>query len=204
MSRLFSGSTACSFARTVQVASFTALSLLPSSSLRAQTVAITGGTVYPVSGPKIENGTVILQNGRIIAVGREVPVPAGATQIDARGKSVVPGFVHASTTLGLSQVGSVDGTNESQKEGDLNPSFNVSEAIDPAFVNIAVARMEGVTSSISEPTGRFLPGQAVFIDLAGSRVDDMIVKSPVAMMVDLSEGSKGAGGGSRAGVMQRL
>lgn len=174
------------------------------SALAAQAIAITGGTVYPVSGPRIENGTVIIQNGRITAVGRDLAVPAGATRIDATGRWITPGFIHASTTLGLGQVGSINGTNESQKEGDINPSFNVADGINPAVVNIAVARMEGVTSSITRPTGGLLPGQAVFIDLAGNRVEDLVVKSPVAMMVDLSENSKGAGGGSRAGVIQRL
>ena len=51
----------------------------------AQTIAITGGTVYPVSGPKIEHGTVVIANGKVVAVGTNVPVPAGATRIDATG-----------------------------------------------------------------------------------------------------------------------
>jgi imidazolonepropionase-like amidohydrolase len=181
-----------------------ALAALCSGTLFAQSTAIIGGTIYPVSGPKIENGTVIIQNGRITAVGRDVAVPSGATRIDATGKMVLPGFVHASTTLGLSQVGSVNTTNESSKEGDINPSFNVVDGINPAVVNIPIARMQGVTASVIRATGGLLPGQAAFINLAGSRIEDMVVKSPVAMMVDLTENTKGAGGGSRAGVIQRL
>ncbi|MEO8200609.1 MAG: amidohydrolase family protein [Gemmatimonadota bacterium] len=175
-----------------------------SARANAQTIAITGGTVYPVSGPRIEHGTVIIQNGRITAVGRDVGIPAGATRIDATGRWVTPGFIHASTTLGLSEVGSIDGTNESSREGVINPSFNVADGINPAVVNIAVARMEGVTSTIARPGGGLIAGQAIFIDLAGDQARDMIVKSPVAMVIDLSENSKSAGGGSRAGVIQRL
>jgi heme exporter protein CcmD len=65
------------------------------SAARAQTVAITGGTVYPVSGPRIENGTVLLRDGKVVAVGANVAVPAGAQRIDATGKTIVPGFINA-------------------------------------------------------------------------------------------------------------
>ena len=62
--------------------------------LLAQTIAITGGTVYPVSGPKIEGGTVLIRNGVIAAVGAGVAVPQGATVIDATGKWVKIGRAH--------------------------------------------------------------------------------------------------------------
>src|SRR5437867_11215454 len=67
----------------------------------AQTIAITGGKAYTVSGPPNENGTVIISNGKITAVGINVPIPAGAQRIDAAGKIVNPGFVNSSTQLGI-------------------------------------------------------------------------------------------------------
>ena len=76
----------------------------------AQTIAITGGKVYPVSGPAIENGTVIITNGRITAVGANVAIPAGAQRIDATGKIVTPGFVNSSTQLGVQEVSQVSDT----------------------------------------------------------------------------------------------
>src|SRR5919205_4550357 len=75
------------------------------ASAGAQTVAIVGGKVYPVSGAPIENGTVVITNGRITAVGTNVPVPAGAQRIDATGKIVTPGFVNSSTQLGVQEIG---------------------------------------------------------------------------------------------------
>jgi len=170
----------------------------------AQTVAITGGTVYPVSGPRIENATIVVQNGRMTAVGQGVAVPAGATRIDATGRWITPGFFHAWTTLGLSEVGSVAGTNESEREGDVDPSFNVADGLNPAVVNIPIARVQGVTSAISVPTGGLISGQAVLINLAGEVITDMVAQSPVAMVINVNEGSRGAGGNSRAGVIQRL
>ena len=70
-----------------------ALSVVAALPCASQTIAITGGKVYPVSGPPIENGTVIITNGKIAAVGANVAIPAGAQRIDATGKIVTPGFV---------------------------------------------------------------------------------------------------------------
>ncbi len=172
----------------------------------AQTIAITGGTIYPVSGPKIENGTLLLRDGKVAAVGASVEVPSGATLIDAKGGWITPGLIHGGSTLGLKlfDIGVQIETQEDTASGDMKPSFNVAEGLDPASMAIPVARLEGVTSSISKPALGLIPGQAVLIDLAGDRIEDMVVQSPVAMMADLGQGGKQAGGGSRARATQRL
>ena len=170
----------------------------------AQTVAITGGTVYPVSGPKMDNATVLIRDGKIVAVGPDVTVPAGATRIDATGKWVTPGFFHGKTTEGLQVVGSVSETNEQSMEGDINASFNVADGINPRAVTIPIDRLEGLTTVVSMPSGRFIQGQAAVIDMSGATVGDLLVRSPAGMAVDLTSGSKGAVGGSRAGLVERL
>ena len=173
--------------------------------LLAQTIAITGGTVYPVSGPKIDNATVLIRDGRIAAVGTNVAVPAGATRIDAAGKWVTPGFIDGAGQMGLREISAVQNTNEATLRGnEVAAAFNVLEGINPASTLIAVNRMEGITSTVAVPNGSLIWGQAVMIDLDGETIDAMRVKSPVAMVADLSEGAKEAGGGSRAGVAQRL
>ncbi len=68
----------------------------------AQTIAITGGTIYPVSGPKIENGTLLLRDGKIAAVGASIEIPSGATRVDAKGGWITPGLIHGGSTLGSS------------------------------------------------------------------------------------------------------
>src|SRR5215213_2326460 len=83
-----------------------------------QTVAITGGKVYPVSGPVIENGTVLVRDGKIVAVGANVTVPNDATRIDASGKWVTPGLINAQTGLGVTEVGAVPGTVDRTARGD--------------------------------------------------------------------------------------
>ncbi len=173
--------------------------------LLAQTIAITGGTAYPVSGPKIENATVLIRDGRIAAVGTNVAVPAGATRIDASGKWVTPGLIDGAGQMGLREIGAVQNTNEYTLRGnEIAAAFNVLEGINPASTLIAVNRMEGITTTLAVPNGSLIWGQAVLIDLDGTTIEAMRVKSPAAMVADLSEGAKDAGGGSRAGVAQRL
>ena len=173
--------------------------------LLAQTIAITGGTVYPVAGPKIENATVLIRDGRIAAVGSNVAVPAGATRIDASGKWVTPGFIDGAGQMGLREIGAVDNTNEYTLRGnDVAASFNILEGVNPASTLIAVNRMEGITTTLAVPNGNLIWGQAALIDLDGATIEAMRIKSPAAMVADLSEGSKSAGGGSRAGVALRL
>jgi imidazolonepropionase-like amidohydrolase len=173
--------------------------------LLAQTIAITGGTVYPVSGPKIENATVLIRDGKIAAVGTNVAVPAGAMRIDASGKWVTPGLIDGAGQMGLREISAVQNTNEATLRGnEVAASFNVLEGINPASTLIAVNRMEGITTTLAVPNGSLIWGQAVLIDLDGATIEAMRVKSPAAMVADLSEGAKDAGGGSRAGVAQRL
>ena len=183
------------------------LLIIQVSQLQAQTVAITGGTIYPVSGPRIENGTLLLSDGRIAAVGdATLEIPAGARRVEARGKWITPGLIHGGSTIGLKlfDLGAQLETQEDTVSGDVKPGFNVAEGLDPANIAIPVARLEGITSSISKPAVGLIPGQAVLIDLAGNRIEEMIARSPVAMMMYLGQQSKEAGEGRRARALQRL
>lgn len=170
----------------------------------AQTIAITGGTVIPVAGPRIENGTVLIRDGVIAAVGASVAVPDGAQRIDARGKIVTPGLINAFTQLGLTEVDLAPGTVESSVNSDVAAAFNVAEGINPASTLIPVTRIEGITSALVAPVGSFIAGQSAFIDLTDGPIEQLVAKSPVAMHVTLDESAKAAGGGSRAGVAERL
>ncbi len=173
--------------------------------LLAQTIAITGGTVYPVSGPKIDNATVLIRDGRIAAVGTNVAIPAGATRIDAAGKWVTPGLIEAGGNLGLTEISAVQGTNEAfQRVSEVAASFNVAEGINPASTLIPITRIEGITTALTWPQGQLIGGQGVMIDLDGATVEAMLVKSPSALLATLSEQSKDEGGGSRAGAAARL
>ncbi len=170
---------------------------------QSQTVAITGATVFPVSGPRITNGTVLFRDGKIVAVGANVAVPTGATRIDANGKWVTPGLFHANGGSGLGVAG-LNGFGEGRVQGEINPSFNPAEGIDPAAFTIPIARTGGVTGALLTPGGGLFPGQAVAVDFSGDRIEDLIVRRNAAVVLDLTSGSRDAGGGSRAGVLARV
>ncbi len=173
--------------------------------LLAQTIVITGGTVYPVSGPRLPNASVLIRDGRIVAVGTNVAIPPNATRIDAAGKWVTPGLIDGAGQLGLVEISAVPGTREATVQGDtIAASFNVAEGINPASTLIPVTRIEGITTALAAPSGNLVSGQAVLIDLDGATIEQMLVKSPVGIVADLSESAKDDAGGSRAAVADRL
>ena len=171
----------------------------------AQTIAITGGKVYPVSGPPIENGTVIIVNGKISAVGANVPIPAGAQRIDATGKTVTPGFVDASTQLGVQEVAAVNDTRDMSARGKDNiaASFTVWEGLNPNSVLLAPARKEGITTFVIVPTGGLVSGQAALVDVVSGTTTDMIIRAPVAMVAEIGD-PQSVGLGSRGELIVKL
>lgn len=172
-------------ALTTALAASLGAALAAAASLGAQTVAITGGTVYPVSGPRIENGTVLIRDGRIVAVGQNVAVPAGAERIDATGKWVTPGLFNAATTLGVVEVGAVGDTRDVSAAGTrgIAASFTVWEGFNPASVLLAPARNEGVTTVGVVPAGGLISGQLAIVDLVPDTSLAGMIRGPSAGMV---------------------
>jgi imidazolonepropionase-like amidohydrolase len=157
--------------------------------LAAQTIAITGGKVFPVSSAQIDNGTVVIVDGTITAVGAGVPIPAGAQRIDARGKWVTPGLVHSATTLGLVEVDAVTDTDDARAKGDRGVAAAVRawEALNPSSALWAPAREDGVTNVIVLPGGGFVGGQAALVETLEGALSDMVRKAPAGMFVDLTD-----------------
>lgn len=175
----------------------------------AQTVAITGGTVYPVSGPAIPNGTVLVRDGRIVAVGANVSVPADAQRIDATGKVVTPGFVNAGTQLGVYEIGAVQTTGDARAAGrdGIAAAFVVADGFNPRSNLLAITRNDGVTSALVLPQGGLIAGQASFVDLAGARGGTdarAFVRRPSAAMVAQLGPWRGPGVASRGELIARL
>jgi imidazolonepropionase-like amidohydrolase len=171
----------------------------------AQTIAITGGKVYPVSGPPIEGGTVIIVDRKIAAVGKNVAIPAGARRIDATGKIVTPGFVNSSTQLGVQEVSQVTDTRDMSARGKDNiaAAFTVWDGLNPNSVLMAPARKEGITSFIVMPTGGLIAGQAALLDVVPGTTTDMIIRAPVAMVAEVGD-PRQAGVNSRGELIVKL
>src|SRR5678815_4548366 len=167
-----------------------ALASLSAGIASAQTIAITGAKVYPVSSEPIENGTVLIRDGKIVAVGSNVTIPPGAQRIDAAGKWVTPGLINAGTQLGLVEIGQVSDTRQASARGHDNvaASFDVWEGLNTQSVLIAPARREGVTNVVIIPGGgNLVSGQAAFLSLVEGMPTDMLLKTPVAMVAQISD-----------------
>lgn len=149
------------------------------------TFAIKNAHIFPVSGPEIPNGIVIIRNGKIDAVGTSVSVPAGAQEIDATGLNLYPGMIDAGTSMGLVEVGQgAPGTVDLAEVGDMNPNSMAIVAVNPYSAHIAITRVNGITSVVTLPQGGTISGQAALINLAGTTPREMAVLTSAALVIN--------------------
>lgn len=136
------------------------------------TFALTNATIETVTKGTVQ-GTVLIQDGKITAVGPNVTVPAGAKTIDCTGKFIYPGMIDGGTNLGLSEVSSISLTNDFDEIGNFTPQMQALTAVNPNATAIPVTRVEGVTTVLSVPRGGLFPGTAALINLVGYTPDQM-------------------------------
>jgi imidazolonepropionase-like amidohydrolase len=189
----------------------------------AAPVAITNARIE-TAGPagSIANGTVIMDNGRIIAVGPTVAVPANARVIDAKGGVVTPGLILATSSLAISEIGQVPSTRDDGSGNQMGAAFDPTAGINPDSPSIALARLNGATRAFLTPvSGRsgsgahahddsgyetagghvdndptLFSGQSVGIQLANGATD-MVFKTNAGMVLEFGESAAAAAGGSR-------
>jgi amidohydrolase family protein len=169
-----------------------------------QYFAIRGAKVVPVSGPPLENATVVISRGIITAVGKDAAIPPEAWVIDGKGLTVYPGLVDAFTDVGIpaaAPTGGEGGARRPQQQAQgpqdrpgSTPWRSGADEVSLSDKRIETWRNGGFTTVICAPKGGFFPGQAAVLDLAGERAGDLVVKSPVAIPVSFQT-SGGFGGG---------
>lgn len=152
---------------------------------KAGTFAIVNARIVTVSGAVIENGTVLIQDGKIAAVGANVSVPAGAEKIEGRGLSVYPGMIDAGTTLGLAEIPlGANATVDVAEGGDMNANAKAITGINPHSSHVNVTRVNGITTVLSMPQGGTIAGQAAVINLWGSTQADMAVVPTFGLVIN--------------------
>jgi imidazolonepropionase-like amidohydrolase len=190
-------------ARVVRAATVLAVLGLLAGSAAAQAIVITGATVYQRGGTKLENASVLIRDGKIAEVGATVAAPAGAKQIDGRGKIVAPGFVEAFSQLGLIEIeleaSAVDGR-FAPTPVDIHAAYRAVDAYNARSVGISVARTGGVTSAMTGPVGGLVAGQGAFVSLGDAAAAPL--QAPSAMIAAL--GSRAIASGSRGHAAERL
>jgi imidazolonepropionase-like amidohydrolase len=172
-----------------------ACSFLLSASAQAQTpttYALTHAKIFTLAGAPIEDGTLVIRDGKIAAVGGNVEVPSGAQVIDAKGLQVYPGLFDPLTQMGLSEISAVNATVDSSETGVYNPDVVAATAVFPSSEHIPVTRAAGITEVLVAPgSGGFdfsgsrgvIGGQSSAIHLAGWTINEMLIKRSVAMVL---------------------
>jgi len=182
--------------RCLRVFAFFLTAMVAAVALNAQTAgdyAVTHAKIFTLAGPPIEDGTVLIHDGKIAAIGTGITIPAGAQVIDAKGLQVYPGLFDSVTQMGLSEISAVRSTVDSTETGSFNPDVVAATAILPSSAHIPVTRAAGITAVVAAPaSGGFdsggasnlVGGQASAVHLAGWTIDDMLIKKHAAMVVD--------------------
>ncbi len=157
--------------------------------VQAQTVALTGGLVLPISSEPVEGGTVLIVDGRIAAVGADVAIPAGAEVVDVTGSVVMPGIIDAMSYYGVA------GEDMNEVPNPLTPELRIIEAFAPfgAFgagaageIRVRELLQGGVTAMYIGPgDATVLGGQGAVVKSAGERFGDLIVREPAAIDITL-------------------
>lgn len=148
-------------------------------------LAIINAVIHPLTAPVIERGTVIIQDGKIVAVGADLQVPEGATVYDADGLHLYPGLIDSNTTLGLTEIESIQATVDTSETGQFNPNARVEIAINPDSELIPVARANGITTAVVAPSGGIIAGMGCVIDLDGWTWEEMCIASPLGMYLNM-------------------
>ncbi len=174
---------------------------------RAQTTAIVHARAYVHPGaPPLADATILIEAGRIKAVGAGLAPPAGAAIVDAKGAIVTPGLMNAASQLGVVEVSSTDdGADRAVKSGPLGAAFDIQYALNPNSEPLRVARFDGVTRAASLPTGSAsapFTGQGAALRL--SEGPDILDRARIAVGVEVGGPSDASAGGSRAAQWQTL
>ena len=170
---------------------------------QSESIALRGATIHTVTNGVIENGTIIFEAGRIVAVGAGIAIPAGTRIVDVTGKHIYPGLIDAYSTVGISEIGSVDMSNDVDEVGDFNPNVRTDVAVNAESRHIGTSRSQGVLTTLTTPGGGLISGMSSAMALEGWSWEEMSLESAAALNVNWPDptqrGGRGGGGGQGGG-----
>jgi imidazolonepropionase-like amidohydrolase len=147
-------------------------------------ILIKNATIVPVVGEKIEGGSLLIEDGKISAVGKTVQAPVGAKVIDASGMFVYPGFIDSYTHFGLTEIGAIPSTSDFREMGRENPEVKVAWAINPHSVHFGTGRINGTTTALVAPSGGTYPGLSALVKMDGWTFPEMVVKEVATSFIN--------------------
>jgi len=148
-------------------------------------IAIKGAKIIPVVGEDIEEGIVLIKGNVIEDVGKDIAIPEGTKIVDAKGLFVYPGMIDGLSRLGLQEISSLSATVDYRETGKFNPQAVCIEALRPDSIHIPISRANGITTALVAPSGGLISGQSGLVRLTGRTPKEMVIKSPVAMHINL-------------------
>jgi imidazolonepropionase-like amidohydrolase len=155
-----------------------------------QPVALQGGKLLTISHGVIENGVLVMENGKISAIGATslVKIPKNAKVIDVTGMTIYPGLIDSETSLGLTEISAETSTNDRIELSDeIMPHMHVCDAFHAESELIPVTRLNGITNAIVAPDSEdTLPGQDSFVQLAGPSAAEMLLVRDIAMPLNFT------------------
>lgn len=168
---------------------------------------IRNANIKTMAGPDLKNGCLLLENGKIAAVGQTVDAPEGVETLDAQGRLLTPGCVEAHCHIGLDNEGMRwEGMDYNEIVEPLTPQLRAIDSINPQDEAFGLALRGGVTTACTGPgSANVVGGTFVIVKLAGKRVDRMILRAPAAMKCAFGENPKGCyGQGLKKSPMTRM
>jgi imidazolonepropionase-like amidohydrolase len=172
---------------------------------QSQPVVLRGATIHTVTNGVIENGMIVLDRGVITAIGADVPIPRGAKVVDVSGKHIYPGLIDAYSTVGITEIGAVDVSNDINEIGDFNPNVRAEVAVNAESRHIGTTRSAGVLVAFSTPGGGVISGLSSAMSLEGWTWEEMSMKGAAALNVNWPDPNArprrfgGGGPGGRGG-----
>ncbi len=157
-------------------------------------VLIKNATIVPVVGDRIEQGMLLVRDGKIAGLGKSLEAPEGALVIDAAGGFVYPGFIDAYSHFGLSEISAVGSTSDVREMGKENPEVRVMWAINPGSVHFGTSRVNGTTSALVAPSGGTFPGLSALVRMDGWTAEEMAVKEVATSLINFPMSPRPSGG----------
>ena len=193
----------CHFALVATVVTIVSILVVGNTSFVAaqsrSVYAISNARIYPVSGPMIESGTIVIRNGLIEDVGANITIPVEATVIDGEGLTVFPGLIDSFSDIGLVDQDTSDDdealppprtTREAifQQTEALHPDRELATEVDAEGKNITEARNVGITSALVVSRDGILTGQSALINTGE---ENLVVKTPVGLHFNIARADRG-------------
>jgi len=151
---------------------------------QSQPVVLRGATIHTVTKGTIAKGSIVLDKGRIVAIGgADLAVPRGAKVVDVSGKHIYPGLIDAYSTVGITEIDAVEVSNDITELGDFNPNVRAEVAVNAESRHIGTSRSAGVLVAFSTPEGGVISGLSSAMSLEGWTWEEMSMKGAAALNV---------------------